>query len=606
MNHTIDYLVDNLAPLYRGMIMAVHGWRIPPRVHLAIEIHSSDMQALRKVVGHAAHGHSTHPCHVCFIVHDDINLPCGYNIEEFVLRDDWDQMKHAEESRRATSKKARKDILDAFGVRYTGFNAMPGWLGILKSIIDFMHNFYLGIVGDNFKQFLAQGYLLNKSEWNLLETTVNSIIWPSGIGRLPTNLGENHSLQKADQLRRWVHIQPVVLWICWRDENDKIRPYGNAVPAKSKYHPKFKRALHDIYTASLYLALAERILACKSVSINDVKRGQGYLRKYCEILLRIGAHLTINHHVAMHYVDIFRRFGPAYVWWLFAFERCNGEQENVNHNGHANGEMELTLMRNWVMKHRLFEVLASLPEDASKKERELIEKITRQKGTDRGTLRTHLAGFAAESSVTVPKRYLKNYFDIRALRDAPQVYQLLLEFARRTWPGVNIVADGTIEEGSTALLFEHSCKLLRVVYKDGVRYGSCEDTRTTLDRFGCVDIENYRYPCNILYHFQLEIPDKDPVNCSVIQRCISDDNIPGMPWDLYASDLGIYTVYASRYYAAEVILTDQLASAVAILPTYSMRLGSDTPLWIVLSFDRTGIEPLDEWLNEAMDEILEE
>lgn len=89
----------------------------------------------------------------------------------------------------------------------------------------------------------------------------------------------------------------------------------------------------------------------------DVRRGQRYLQMYCQLLLRIEAHLTINHHLAMHYVDIFRRFGPAYVWWLFAFERCNGEQEQVNTNGRAGGEMELTLMRSWVGKHQLFELV---------------------------------------------------------------------------------------------------------------------------------------------------------------------------------------------------------------------------------------------------------
>ena len=62
----------------------------------------------------------------------------------FVLRDDWEQMKHAEESRRATSIKARKQILDEHGVRYTILNSIPGWMNILRSIIDFMHNFYMG------------------------------------------------------------------------------------------------------------------------------------------------------------------------------------------------------------------------------------------------------------------------------------------------------------------------------------------------------------------------------------------------------------------------------------------------------------------------------
>ncbi|EGO03200.1 hypothetical protein SERLA73DRAFT_23695, partial [Serpula lacrymans var. lacrymans S7.3] len=50
--------------------------------------------------------------------------------------------------------------------------------------------------------------------------------------------------------------------------------------------------------------------------------------------------LTINHHLSMHYSSIFKHFGPAYGWWLFAFEQFNGKLEWVNLNGHADGEME--------------------------------------------------------------------------------------------------------------------------------------------------------------------------------------------------------------------------------------------------------------------------
>ncbi|KIM73128.1 hypothetical protein PILCRDRAFT_829385, partial [Piloderma croceum F 1598] len=49
----------------------------------------------------------------------------------------------------------------------------------------------------------------------------------------------------------------------------------------------------------------------------------------------------------MHY-GLFFQLGPVYAWWLFAFQCFNGLLEKVKLNGHANGVMELTLMRAWL------------------------------------------------------------------------------------------------------------------------------------------------------------------------------------------------------------------------------------------------------------------
>jgi hypothetical protein len=78
--------------------------------------------------------------------------------------------------------------------------------------------------------------------------------------------------------------------------------------------------------------------------MDEVNRGQRYLQRYCQGLQKLGIHMLINHHMSMHYQTIFENFGPTYGWWLFAFERCNGDQQKVNLNGHVDGEMELSLL----------------------------------------------------------------------------------------------------------------------------------------------------------------------------------------------------------------------------------------------------------------------
>ncbi|KAH9849688.1 hypothetical protein C2E23DRAFT_736978 [Lenzites betulinus] len=226
------------------------------------------------------------------------------------------------------------------------FMAIPGWMPVTHAALDYMHNFYLGITKNLFMDFLVNGYLLDKKMWGQFDTVMASIEWPSGIGRLPTNLGENHSLPKADQWRRWLNIQSTMLWLCWRDSDDRISRTAPAVPGNAKTTPVFIRNLKEIYDIFIYASVAERILASESISME-------------EEMLRLGIHLVPNHHLAMHYPVVFRLFGPVYAWWLYAQERFNGEQERVNHNGKAGGEMELTLLRNWVGKHRFYELVSA-------------------------------------------------------------------------------------------------------------------------------------------------------------------------------------------------------------------------------------------------------
>ncbi|KAG2029484.1 hypothetical protein BDR03DRAFT_1018321 [Suillus americanus] len=147
-----------------------------------------------------------------------------------------------------------------------------------------------------------------------------------------TELGDDHSLPKADQWRRLSSILPVVLWVCWKDQHGWIKKVAPTVPANAKTQPKFKGNLPAIYNLVLYMSVAKCILASKAISVNDVDGGQRYLQLYCQGLHKIGAHQTINNHLAMHYSLIFQRFGPSY-------EHFNGALENVNLNGHGGGEM---------------------------------------------------------------------------------------------------------------------------------------------------------------------------------------------------------------------------------------------------------------------------
>ncbi|KAL7283633.1 hypothetical protein ACG7TL_003069 [Trametes sanguinea] len=592
-----------------GIIMIMYKREIPPRVQGGIELHVSDIEALRKVIGAAGHAHKKHPCNVCLIDHDDINALAGYAIANFHIRDDWQQLCWGFMSKSATSKTARKHILDEGGSRHTILNELPGWMPIQTNAIDFMHNIYLGIVKHEFDTVIIGGYLLDAASWRLFQDLVNSIQWPSGIGRLPKNLGENHSLQKADQWRCWCNIKPTILWLIWRDDNDKICSNAPLIPAQSNSPPTFRRSLREIYKCTLYSSTAERLLARKSITLEHVRRGQRYLRKYCVGLLELGVHLVINHHMAMHYEFVFPRFGPTYGWWLFGFERCNGDQEKVNHNGHDGGEMELTLMRNWVGRHRLHELLVSSPGTFTPKERALLDHYLQPKGANRGTLRQQLASFDTEHLILIPQRKSVEikYTNLRTLI-TPQVnpYRLVLAYLQCLWPEQSLVDDLTLQPGAIPLVASRCAVGLPFVYKDGLRFGSLLDNRSTKDRFALVNFPEAQVPCKLLYHLQIVVKGKPEELCSIVRRMRADPMLPTMPWDLYAPDLGVYVVEQDKYGAAEIVPTSTLAAAVALIPVRLNNLAHDRPLWVVHSFDRSGIEPADDWIETAVQELLGE
>jgi hypothetical protein len=152
-------------------------------------------------------------------------------------------------------------------------------------------------------------------------------------------------------------IAPIALWDIWWDNHDKIPDAEPPLPPHSTRKISHSRNTSRLYQAAIFLCCAIRILACKTITMNEVKSGQEFLQLHCRLLLDLRVHLHINHHASMHFLAQFKLFGPIYAWWLFAFERFNGMLEKIKHNGHEGGEMEVTLLRNWVQTHRLYELV---------------------------------------------------------------------------------------------------------------------------------------------------------------------------------------------------------------------------------------------------------
>lgn len=149
----------------------------------------------------------------------------------------------------------------------------------------------------------------------------------------------------------------MALWVAWRGPTDLIHAGAPPVNAKVKNKPVFERCRKKLFDLVVFLAAACRLFTTWTVSLSDVHRAQVFLQWYCQGLLRLKVPLQPNHHWSMHYEDMFRRFGPAYAWWVFAYERFNGLLSKVNLNRHPE-KSPSTLMRFWIQMHRLYELVS--------------------------------------------------------------------------------------------------------------------------------------------------------------------------------------------------------------------------------------------------------
>lgn len=211
-----------------------------------------------------------------------------------------------------------------------------------------------------------------------------------------SKLGENQSLKKADEWRRLLTITPVLLWFAWQDRDGKIPDSAPPLAPNEKITKTHSRNRRKLYEVALLLCAAVRLLATRTITLRQARTGQDFLACFCRGLLALGVSLVINHHLSMHLYDMIYAFGPIYAWWLFAFERFNGMMEKVKHNGHDGGQMETTLLRNWVQTQLIYELLISLPPDAHAHERAMLNDIIESEACQCGAMMTQIVIFRSE------------------------------------------------------------------------------------------------------------------------------------------------------------------------------------------------------------------
>ncbi|XP_048254385.1 uncharacterized protein LOC125381544 [Haliotis rufescens] len=236
--------------------------------------------------------------------------------------------KHIREIRHITSARTKTDreaLASSYGTRYSVLSELP-YLDLIKmSVVDPMHNLFLGTSKHMLHVWRDTGVLTDKN-LDTIQAKVDAVNCPSDIGRIPHKISSGFAGFSADQFKNWTLLFSVY---ALKDviSDDHLECWRNFV-------------------------LACRYLCCRVLTENDIKMADLLLISFCENFERLYGRdrVTPNMHLHGHLIECVQDFGPIYSFWLFSFERFNGMLGDYTTNKKS---VELQLMRRFVSHSHL-------------------------------------------------------------------------------------------------------------------------------------------------------------------------------------------------------------------------------------------------------------
>ncbi|EGG03721.1 uncharacterized protein MELLADRAFT_117259 [Melampsora larici-populina 98AG31] len=208
------------------------------------------------------------------------------------------------------------------------------------------------------------GGLFTEENIKLFRHCMKDIVLPTGITRLPSNLGESkHGKLKASQWHSlFAFIIPlIVLQIYVLDVEDILVDSNRG------------RILLNIAD----LVQCTNIVTTKAVTRHDADMFAFFYKRYHKNSLCIFGNMGVvpNHHYALHIPDQLRRWGPLNQVSEFAGERLIGMLQGIQTNTHL-AEMDKTMLRRFAQLQRL---MGDHPID----ENTVSEELTKSKAARR-------------------------------------------------------------------------------------------------------------------------------------------------------------------------------------------------------------------------------
>ena len=303
-------------------------------IRAAITCCASDIPASRKLCGFVGHSAKL-GCSKCskeftsLISSDGSNEKkrdySGYNRQLWSERSLSEHQEQSNNYLKAKTKVDQKSIEDDFGLRYCILLDLPYFDPIRFSVVDPMHNLFLGSAKHVMQVWVDKG-ILTKKHFHEIEKIVSKFKTPQDVGRLPLKISSGFSGFTADQWRSWITIfSPVAL--------KGILP------------------LNHLRCWLLYVRACS--LLCTRIITNDaIEQADQYLELFCKQFMSLyGAEAcTPNMHLHLHLKDCLLDYGPVHGFWCFGFERFNGVMGRYHTNSQS---IETQLMRKFIREQHI-------------------------------------------------------------------------------------------------------------------------------------------------------------------------------------------------------------------------------------------------------------
>ena len=320
LNTFLAPIVDELQALWKGVKLMTSQSRIPLTYRGALLLASADLPAIRKLCGFK--GHSAHRgCSKCFKyfpgTFSEKTDYSGFDRDSWPPRHNSSHRVHAEMVRKASTQSKHEALATKYGVYYSCLLQLEYFDAVRFTVIDPMHNLFLGTAKHVFKLWVKNN-LLTKKDLKALEERIHLFDVGTGVGRLPHRIASNYGGYTASQWKNWTLIYSM---FCLKD----LLPESHL------------RCWQTFVLACQYLCMP--ILSKTDILKADllfVKFGERFERLYGKKAV------TPNMHLHCHLKECVLDYGPLHAFWCFSFERFNGILGAIQVNGRS---VEVQLMR---------------------------------------------------------------------------------------------------------------------------------------------------------------------------------------------------------------------------------------------------------------------
>lgn len=227
--------------------------------------------------------------------------------------------------------KDKQQLESKYGTRYSELMRLPYFNCVRFTVIDPMHNLFLGTAKNVMENvWLNQTKpLLSDAKLKLIQQRVDQVEFPSSLGRLPNKISISFGGFTADQWKTWTLIV-------------------------SLYALRGELPINHLEVWRSFV-LACKILCSPVLTVTDTERANTLLKKFCVDFEQLYGKdlITPNMHMHTHLCESVRDFGPVYAFWLFSFERYNGIMGSFPTN---NRSIEIQLARKFLRDQSAFGV----------------------------------------------------------------------------------------------------------------------------------------------------------------------------------------------------------------------------------------------------------